>query len=169
MCLLTIDSRNLMQPGGVVPTQLVAPTPFLQSKFQHLSAHGNAYTISALLQPIGNNITLVNYQPILELVLELVRAASFPNLPSRLVSMFACDNMSVLQQFSATYNKHGNVFEITGQSSGPYDMRHLMLGFTIAQAWEYAENYWSGNQTTQPLPEYLVALPSTVGSQVGVL
>lgn len=166
--LLTIDSRNLMTAGTTIQPQLSAATSFLESKFpSHLSAHGHAFTTAALLYPLANNLTLVNYTQVLELILELVRLTRFSKHPSRLVSMFACDKVSALQQFSLEYNKHGKVYEIIGQSSGPYDMRYMRLGYTIAEAWENAENYWSGHQTQQPLFEYLVPLPLKVGNQVG--
>jgi hypothetical protein len=166
--LLTIDSRNLMTVGTTIQPQLAGATSFLHAKFpNHLSAHGHAFTTAALLYPLTNSLTLVNYTEVLELILELVRLTRFSRHPSRLVSMFACDRVSALQQFSLEYNKHGKVHEITGQSSGPYDMRYMRLGYTIAETWENAENYWSGHQTQQPLLEYVVPLPVKVGKQVG--
>jgi hypothetical protein len=110
----------------------------------------------------------------IELAMEFVRRRYFPNLPSRQVCIYACDNLPILQFYARVHDWHAKVFEITGQSFGPFDQRYLFRvqsALTDDESWEHAHSYWSGKVISESpyCQEYLVVAPTLIGNHVATL
>jgi hypothetical protein len=92
--------------------------------------------------------------------------------------LYACDSLEALQKVSAVTNRningtagvHGKIYEISGESYGPFD--GLAAYLKRGNPWERAMSFWSGNRTADPAGsywEYIVAPPIEVGREVGVI
>jgi hypothetical protein len=163
----TIDSRGELRPG----LKLVAVTG--SPAASELSGGGpemSPLLIAAILSRFTDP-----FQGELELVLESVRRTSFPHFPSRQCCLFACDSLEILRKISVITNRqvrgergiHGKVFELLGTAVGPFD------GYCTYNTWgsprDRAFAFWSGRQTRDPYPEFIVVPPITIGRQVGTI
>jgi hypothetical protein len=183
--LYTIDRRNAYSPG----TQFVLRPPdysplgpipldrsFLDAQFpKGLSNHGQRYlinwslvtgsfmAINGALEPVTYSATAI------EVVFELVRRLEFPDCLSRFQAMFACQTEAELKRFAPQTGSRGTIYEIEVERFQIFDVAFLHLGNTISHAWLNARGYWSGAVSINPLWEYLMELPVTVGQQVGTV
>ena len=134
-----------------------------------ISNHGKQYLIDAWLI-IKENEIRTNYapvEPLMEAILELVRRSEFPNLPSRMTSMFCWGNLNDANTF---IEKNGltsaNIYEIETESYFMGDMSIIFLGGQLIHSLELARKYWAGEKGPNPILEMIVPLPVTVGKQV---
>lgn len=96
-----------------------------------------------------------------EAIFELYRAHNFPDLPSRLQCLFACDTIEKAISYAKSNMNPELPFDIYGfevdSYSGPHYDDHLkVIGF--AQGFSAANDYWSGTPV-KCIPEYLIELP----------
>ncbi len=112
MKLYTLDRKNTLSEGleiSLFQFSDIQP-PELQTHLNGIlpngvTKHGDQYFASGLQSNnLGNGI--------LELVFEYVRRAHYPDKPSRLQSLFACDNLEDLKSFNQNYNTPGKEFSI---------------------------------------------------------
>lgn len=125
-------------------------------------------------------------QRIIELVVELVRQSRFPQMPSRLVSLFTVKSIDEFKAWESLLGKiNGNpIYEV----EVPYEAREfdarwlrggygfgldntamgLYLGVSIDVMYDMAYRYWSGEVSDSPLMECLVPLPVQIGELVKV-
>jgi uncharacterized protein len=110
----------------------------------------------------------------IETALEVVRRQSFPWFPCRQSVLFACENWEQLRLVAKYIRRPErlegcSVYEITGQSYGPFDGDLPYLAINTTDPFDRAKLYWSGGRTNAPVLEYLIEAPITIGRQVGVL
>ena len=119
-------------------------------------------------------------QPIIEIVFELVRQLHFPDAPSRLTSLYACETIEQAKQWQQLFFEnfhHDRNEDIEQMANGLweiefttnarlYDASFLDVPpdsiFSYIQHLECAYNYWNGNLSKTPLPELLVPYPVTI-------
>lgn len=126
-----------------------------------LSLHGWSYMTCPgdFLQSNGQNY--VPYETTLEIILEYVRRASFPDLPSRLQSYFAFSSLDEARKFSFK-NDSKPIYRVVSGSVTRLDQRWLLLGRQGVTASYAAHQYWSGKSTSTPAWEHLLTAPMLV-------
>ena len=124
---------------------------------------------------------------ITEYTFELIRRLKFPNMPSRMTSLFALKSLDDLQYWSELTANEYAVFQIeVNELPVEVDASFLSAGLTqifidntpffqdvqFSQAfhpsenWENAINYWSGELSDDPKPELLVPFPVNVLNKI---
>lgn len=102
----------------------------------------------------------VPYMIMIELVFELVRKSSFPNMLSRFQSFFAFETLAEAQSFKRQNSKYPcMIYLVEGQRNIKLDMSLLKIGFNAAVGILLAEKYWSGRQSEKPECEVLLEPP----------
>lgn len=111
---------------------------------------------------------------LIELTVELVRRQLFPHYPSRLISLFAVEQISDFEKWDWECPEQARVFQISVPDNlKRFDAGHLRGGitFTTNEAGTYcgclltamydrAIKYWSCEPSADSLWEYLVPLPA---------
>jgi hypothetical protein len=116
----------------------------------------------------GNQVTVPNYEPVLEFIFELVRRLEFGNALSRLTSFYGCDTIQEARQFACKYPGKP-IFELESNRYEVRDMAYLALAATPIHCWENARRYWSGMMSANPKRECVMELPITIGKQVATV
>lgn len=139
------------------------------------------------------NVLLQANSAVIDQAFELVRRISFPELPSRLQSLFCFGSMEELRTWDGYSEKEGQVFEIEASENKTLclDMSLVKGGFDCnifsknsndglseksllsaahfnAQTILYANKYWSGEKSDYPIFEHLVEYPIKVLNRVEV-
>lgn len=151
-----------------------------------LSKHGISYCSDITLTPPNHLCvsSLPGYSSpvnnhILEFNLEMYRRAFYPNLHSRMQSLFALPNLSDLSNWEELL-QDSNIFEIKCNELFIFDAFYLRGGFTISPKndgfttfgfspscnLEQLEKYWSGSISEHPKLEVLIPLPIKIGKKV---
>lgn len=105
-----------------------------------------------------------------ELELESIRRERFANLPSRYVSVFACQSAKDLDPLRdescllGCGGKHGRIWKVKGRAVFQGDM-YLFKQY-IGKMRTAAALYWSQQASGDPLYEYLLKPPVTVLEEV---
>lgn len=127
-----------------------------------VSRFGKDYLLS---QYIGGSA--VPNSAAIELVVELVRRASFPDRPSRLSSAFGTSTLDEARRFRA---RHGTpfdpVFRVSCERSFRCDSDLLRKGQSLLAAWLFATKYWRGEQGPNPTWEEILVPPVAVMERV---
>lgn len=135
-----------------------------------ISRHGIQYLFNdPILVYQTQNKQLMPISPMVEAIFEQVRRAYFPNLPSRMVSMFAWQTLDEAVSFGSGSHVGGyNIFEVDVDAEKVFvgDMRLLTIGGQVINAYALAHKYWNGERTSSPLLEVLIPLPITLGKSV---
>ena len=111
---------------------------------------------------------------LIELTVELVRRQLFPHYPSRLISLFAVEQISDFKKWGLERTEQARVFQISAPDNlKRFDARHLRGGITfttdetgtycgclLTAMYDQAIKYWSCEPSADPLWEYLVPLPA---------
>lgn len=97
-----------------------------------------------------------------ELIWEAVRESEFPQMPSRVNSVFLFDNIKNAQNFYSQYRDQQQYklveVHLAADSFHSFDMNwftDVPADITIAEIKEYARNYWSKKHTDNPVIEVL--------------
>ncbi|WP_390610199.1 DUF2441 domain-containing protein [Gordonibacter urolithinfaciens] len=114
---------------------------------------------------------------IIEQTFELVRRADFPEMPSRLQSLFCVKDPSDFAAWPELNAQGGTLFEIVPENQNrvvKLDASFLQGGFiqvigddfvderySFPMCSSFAYRYWSGEVSESPKPEVLVELPAT--------
>lgn len=126
-----------------------------------LSHHGEMYFLRAKSQ-----IQAIN--PMLELLFEHVRRASYPDKPSRMQSMFAFDCLSSVRDFKTRFKASGApVYKVKAETIFRADMGLLHGGnSTLLTSW-FASQYWKGEAGFEPpFWEWLLNCPVEIGERI---
>jgi len=120
---------------------------------------------------------------ITEYTFELIRKLKFPNMPSRMTSLFALKSLDDLQYWPELTASEYSIFRLevdeipkevdasflkSGLSQifidNPYHSEDTQFSqaFLADKNWENAIQYWSGEFSNDPRPELLVSLPVKV-------
>lgn len=103
----------------------------------------------------------------IELVVELVRRASFPERPSRLSCAFGFDNLEDARHFKVRYaGPDAPILRVSCQDSFQCDSDLLRVGYNLLGFWLYATKYWSGEAGPSPVWEELLVPPVRVLEKV---
>lgn len=190
----TVDRTNSLAPGMV----LEADHNFGGLRFFHiensytsqdltefardlfpagLMEHGKRYLLDERITtstPDGP-LPYVPNGPAIELAVELVRRASFPERPSRFSCAFGWSTPEEAHIFRGSYTAAGGsaeeggitpIYAVSCARTFRADMRQLLTGGTILGAWLYATRYWRGEATANPLWEELLIPPVKVPRKV---
>ena len=135
-----------------------------------LSFHGIQYLIKECLV-IFKNMTreplpLAPTTPMIEAVFELVRRNEFPQLPSRLQSMFAWCNLDDAREFNSSLGDKHSIFEVEIKNTFIADQKLLYLGGSVIGTYEMARKYWSGDKSNNCKLEAVIPLPAVIGNKV---
>lgn len=113
-------------------------------------------------------------QRILEYGLELVRAAYFPQYPSRFQCLFGLGSLNDFDQWpELTQGVERRIFEISVPDDTPrfdssflrgglpfgFQGQNYYIAFDPIHSYEFAVKYWSGAASDSPRWEYLIPLP----------
>ena len=115
-------------------------------------------------------------EPLTEIIFELVRQLYFPDAPSRLTSLYASESIEqamIWQKLWKNNFKDNNeqlahsLWEIEYESNAKlFDANHLNIfsndEFSYITALDYANKYWQGHFSENPLPELLIPYPVTI-------
>ncbi|WP_104472848.1 DUF2441 domain-containing protein [Acinetobacter indicus] len=134
-----------------------------------ISNHGKQYLIDSwlILERNGIRTNYAPVEPLMEAVLELVRRSEFPNLPSRMSSMFCWESLDCANNF-ITSNRltNVNIYEIEAKDYFVGDMSIIFLGGQLVHSLELARKYWAGEKGPKPILEAVVPLPIKIGKQI---
>lgn len=128
-----------------------------------LTKHGKRYLLDECLvisTPQGP-APQVPHIPMIELICELVRRLSFPNLPSRLQAVFAWASHDEALAFQREFGG-GTIYEVEADQYFRGDMKLLYLGGSGIGAWQFAMKYWRCQASPAPRWEYLLVPPVRV-------
>ena len=96
-----------------------------------------------------------------EFIWEMVRNNEFPQMPSRMESLFLFDNLDNAKDFKTRFRDENyqianvNLIEGTTQSFDMNWFSDVPADITILEAQNYARNYWSQKRTPNPIIEVL--------------
>lgn len=126
---------------------------------QGLCEHGNRY--------IFNSPKSVDEYPsfIIECMFELVRQEKYASCISRFQSIFAFQYEDLGRMTSALRASSYNLFEVSFDNYEKHDM-NLTLGDAFATCYYFANEYWSGRESENPLHEYLLLPPVKVNKLI---
>ncbi len=186
----TLDRADTLRSGAVInyETDFSSAWPLpLKGKFcqedleslsrdlfpNGLTSHGKryllkeAFLVKSDFGSEGQKVSVV-YEPILELLLEVVRRAYFPEKPSRFSALFAWGTLAEAEAFRSQHGAgRGNIYVVEAGSAFRADMSWVALGGTNAAALWLAMKYWRGEASADPAWELLISPPVTVGDKVG--
>lgn len=136
-----------------------------------VSRHGNNYYFNYNANLLNPN---ENYSFFLEMLLEERRRASFPDKPSRLRSIFACETVREASWFrgSSKANLSTAIYEVCTESEcHRADMRLLNVNCTPPELSHRLDLYWQGETKNlhpgyEPFWEVLIPLPAIIGEKV---
>jgi hypothetical protein len=180
----SVDRRGFYKVGGML--ELFKQNPFPWTTFlpveglvapkdleMHLmelfpdgiSLHGWHYMTSHndFLIKHGTTIHYANYEATLELVLEYVRCAFFPQCGSRLQSYFAFSSLEAALAFRTNGNP---IYRLEASSVQKFDQNWLRHGNQSVTGSYSAHKYWSGKASPNPKWEHLLTTPVRVLEQV---
>lgn len=121
------------------------------------------------------------WEPLIEIVFELIRRHSFPDAPSRLTSLYASQTLEQSELWRNLWNQNfrhmsnqtaHTLWEIEYETNAKlYDAAWLDAAtkdgkkepvLSYLSLMESAHQYWSGAFTSAPLPELLIPFPASV-------
>lgn len=166
----TLDRRGILRENESLNLNLTpAANPYQTPTYATgLSNHGVLYHTEFGIHNPGNVPSGV-----IEYGLELVRQLHFPEKPSRLQSMFACEEIDHAKHFRGISQSKVNtpIFEVTTDNFHRGDMNIFNAGCNMAEFHHRLMTYWQGE--TFPLsPEYepfwevVIPLPVVIGRQI---
>ena len=161
---VTVDRWNRFSVDQVLtPTVFsdISP-PELQSHANELfpsgvSRHGEEYFLRSSSRA---NVA----SPVIELLMEYVRRASFPERPSRFTSWFGVDSVEEARQFRSRFcGGEGRLCRVSTDNFFRANMSLLTVGqSTLVSSW-FAHVYWRGEAGPRaPFWEYLLSAPVRV-------
>lgn len=179
----SVDRRGFYQEGAKLELMLVdtsdrpfwnLPGWYSESELkQHLrelfpdglSFHGWQYLLDRHdFINIGTPpIPYVNHATTVELIFEYVRRASYPKLPSRFQSYFAWESIEDAKSFQQDQQL---IYQLECEQFCKADQKLLTTGVQNITTSLCAHKYWSGESTSEPRWEYLLAHPVTVVKRV---
>lgn len=176
MIYYSADRRGLYQPDQQLSlTQFNDMSPsilqdFLNANYpEGVSTHGETYLLK-------NSAISTNPSVLLEMLLENVRLAKFPEKPSRLQSMFACRSIEEVRTFQSGVgaNAGGHIYEVVSDANVHIgDMNLYTLNCTSIVLMTRLDMYWRGETFAadlalnhEPFWEVIVPLPATIGRRV---
>ncbi|MBB2984461.1 DUF2441 domain-containing protein [Paraburkholderia tropica] len=176
MDYFSVDRRNAYRLSEPISLETNRPPrneieAHIFSQFPNgFSRHGAQFFRDAPAQPQTPDDVNSGY---IELLLELIRRAHYPDKPSRYVSMFATDALERAQQFRATngHPSHGIYVLRTDGAVHRGDMHLLKFEQSVAATEHRLHLYWQG-RTFDGVPnhvafwEYVLALPVQVAEKV---
>lgn len=131
------------------------------------SQHGIAYSLKSPFEmpsnPFGTSI---------ELALELIRKERFPDKPSRLQSMFGCEDLNDVKHFrgSSGSARSTPIFEVSAENYHRGDMNMLNYQCNMNEFHRRLVGYWSGTTLSidgyEHFWEVVIPLPATIGSRI---
>lgn len=133
-----------------------------------LSNHGVYYLLNnpILINQIENN-NYVPISPMIEAIFEQIRRVSYSHLPSRMVSMFAWQEINEAVTFAnSLHTGQYKILEVETENYFIGDMNLLKLGGQVANAYAMAHKYWKQEYSSNPNLEVLIPLPVTLGKEV---
>lgn len=181
----TVDRARKLRPGYVIGYEtdckpILPDDRFRQDDLECLARdlfpegvtrHGAQYLYmpfwirSDFGPQIGQKVS-VAYEPVSEMVLEMVRVAWFADKPSRLSSVFAWQTLDEAKAFRDKC-KGGDIYIVDADPGFQADMTLVALGGTNIAALWLARQYWRGEASATPAWETLLRPPVVVGDKVG--
>lgn len=165
----TLDRRGLLQEGTSFNLISLEGPPLLNDELftRGASQHGVAYSLNSPFEMPNNP-----FGPSIELALELIRKEQFPDKPSRLQSMFGCENLDDVKHFrdSSRSALSTPIFEVTAENYHRGDMNILNYQCNMNEFHRRLVGYWSGNTLSiegyKPFWEVVIPLPAAIGSRI---
>lgn len=103
------------------------------------------------------------------MILENVRKAYYPSLPSRYQSIFASASIEEAKMFRQKFGcPEDRIYEVTATECTRVDMNYIYLGTQNIAGSFFAHQYWSGKATKYPFFEYVVKLPAAISKEVSI-
>lgn len=135
-----------------------------------LSEHGIFYLIKQGVVIFENGtrrpLNVTHTTPMVEAIFELVRQNEFPNLPSRMQSIFAWCEMKDAQEFKGASGIECQIYEVDCENAFIADQNLLYLGGSVIGAYELARKYWSGEKSDNCKLEVVIRLPVVIGNAI---
>ncbi|HDE1025495.1 TPA: hypothetical protein PCA81_003572 [Klebsiella variicola] len=175
--LYTLDRLGTLSPGICIDfLDTYCPFPELQDHvtnhfWPQVSRHGNNYFFNF---NINLNSSNEKTSVFIEMLLEERRQASYPDKPSRLRSLFACESIREAAWFRGSCKVPLNtpIFEVhPSNHCHRADMKLLNVNCTPPELSHRLDLYWQGETKQlhdgyEPFGEVLVPLPATIGQRV---
>ncbi|EGT5654218.1 DUF2441 domain-containing protein [Citrobacter braakii] len=165
----TLDRRGLLQEGNSFELVPLEGPPLLNDELftKGVSQHGLTYSLHNAFNMPDNP-----YGQSIELALELIRKDKFPEKPSRLQSMFACEDLDDVKHFrgSSLSRRSTPIFEVTTENYHRGDMNIFSVQCNMNEFYQRLYKYWSGETINadgyEPFWEIVIPLPTTIGPKV---
>ena len=161
-----LDRQNDLEPGQTL--ELESPnvredSPFGELFPDGLTKHGQHYCAQDLYAEDNHGLWDVSC----ELLFELVRAAQFPERPSRFQSLFGFEALRDVERFAETHvDPPYTIWRVSADRSFRADMK-LVDVEDIVHGVRQADYYWRGRTyVNRPLWEVLLVPPVEVVERV---
>jgi hypothetical protein len=155
--------QNVYDEGDVI-------SRIIQMYPDGLSEHGIQYLIKHGLVIFENGtnkpLSITHTTPMVEAIFELVRKSEFPQLPSRMQSMFAWCELDDAKEFNAGLGSTCSIYEVESDQAFIADQNLLYLGGSIIGAYEMARKYWSGERGNNCKLEAVIRLPVVLANAI---
>ena len=167
----TVDNQKRLEVGRTVDRSTDYPShchDFMASLFPSGTCRwGEVFLLSeplTILRQQEQEQSVASLTPAIELVFELVRRASYPQVPSRMTSLFCWEAPEEALEFQAEFRQGQEtaIYVVEADDFFRADMNLLSLGPTSLTAWSNAVDYWSGKSSSNPCWEILTVPPATV-------
>lgn len=165
----TLDRHRWLNEGDILNLVPIEGQPLLSDELFTLGAsqHGVTYSLNNTFNMPDNP-----FGPSIELALELIRKERFPDKPSRLQSMFACEDLDDVKHFrgSSQAARSAPIFEVTVENYHRGDMNILNFQCNMNEFHRRLVGYWAGTTLSlegyEPFWEVVIPLPVTIGSRI---
>lgn len=165
----TLDRRGLLREGEIFNLAPLEGPPLLDDErfTRGASQHGLTYSLHNAFNMPDNP-----FGPSIELALELIRKERFPDKPSRLQSMFGCEDLDSVKHFRGTSRSARStpIFEVTADNYHRGDMNILNYQCNMNEFHRRLVGYWSGTTLSidgyEPFWEVVIPLPAAIGSRI---
>lgn len=177
-----VDRSNSLQEGMVITLDknnfsiVYEESLYFREVLKNgLSRHGMHFLYNQTLGFVDGRLdySCIN-SSIMELHVELLRAARFPSIPSRYQSIFCLPSLNELANWPMLNDQNYPIYEIEYDSDicPTLDANFLRGGITNSQQFwpctdlTYSEKYLSGIYSDNPRLEVIVPLPIVVGKRI---
>ncbi|WP_212751851.1 DUF2441 domain-containing protein, partial [Pseudoalteromonas sp. S3173] len=138
------------------------PEGLSEHGFQYLIKHGLVIFENGTRNPLQ----ITHTTPMVEAIFELVRKSEFPQLPSRMQSMFAWCELDDAKKFNVSSGGACSIYEVESEQAFIADQNLLYLGGSIIGAYELARKYWAGERGNNCKLEAVIPLPVVIGNAI---
>jgi hypothetical protein len=165
-----VDVRDEIQPGETLTAMPVTSSKYPEdaSELNSLFPQGVSFFGASVMLHMDPNSPDATIEQILETIRRKFIEKCEVDYPSRMSSVFACDDLDSARQFRIDFQRqHGRIWEVECDDFFKGDMNFVC--HDMLNNHDLAVHYWQGLQKGErPFWEYLLRPPVTVVREITV-